>query len=225
MISIKESAGKSRNDRLSESIGAHVLYVVAVAAFAAAIPPQAYGAVSAGVLGTIGFLAMWRYGWGFFHFIRALLFRKVVFPRMRRSADRAVEQNPPNAFLLVTTFRIDSAVTMRVYKAACEAALAAPGKVTIVASVVEAGDQRLIKTLFQKFCGNQDKVDLIIVRIAGTGKRDALAYGFRAIARRTPCEDDVVAVIDGDSIVPPELDTKMRRILSTRSRCRRPYDG
>ncbi|MFD0464160.1 glycosyltransferase [Microvirga aerilata] len=37
------------------------------------------------------------------------------------------------------------------------------------------------------------------------GKRDALAYGFRAIARRTPADNDVVAVIDGDSIVPPDL--------------------
>ncbi len=148
---------------------------------------------------------MWRYGWGFLHFVRALVFRRVVFPRQRKAADAVVKQDPPNAFLLVTTFRIDSAVTTRVYKAAFEAALAAPGKATVVASVVETGDQRLIKTLFQKLCGDQDKVDLVIVRIAGTGKRDALAYGFRAIARRTPADDDVVAVIDGDSIVPRDL--------------------
>lgn len=46
---------------------------------------------------------------------------------------------------------------------------------------------------------------MVIVRIAGTGKRDALAYGFRAVARRTPAADDVVAVIDGDTIVPSDL--------------------
>jgi glycosyltransferase Alg8 len=202
---IKESAGNNSSNRLSESVGAHVLYVVAVAAFAAALPPQAYGAVSAGVVGTIGFLAIWRYGWGFLHFIRALVFRKMVFPRMREAADAAVRQEPPNAFLLVTTFRIDSAVSARVYRAVFAAALAAPGKVTVVASVVEAGDQRLIKSLFRTMCGDAKNVDLVIVRIAGTGKRDALAYGFRAIARRAPGADDVVAVIDGDSIVPPDL--------------------
>ncbi len=143
MTSIRESAGKG-SIRLSESIGAHIFYVVAVAAFAAALPPGAYVSVGAGVIGAIGILAMWRYGWGMLHFVRALIFRKSVFPRQRKAADEAVKRDPPNTFLLVTTFRIDSAVTTRVYRAAFEAALAAPGKATVVASIVEAGDQRLL---------------------------------------------------------------------------------
>jgi len=204
VTSIKESAGNG-STRLSETVGAHILYVVAVAAYAAALPAEAYGSVSKGIIGTIGVLALWRYGWGALHFVRALIFRGIVFPRQRKAADATLRQNPPHAYLLVTTFRIDSVVTMRVYRAAFEAALAAPGTATVVASVVEAGDQRLIKALFKAVCGEQEKVDLIMVRIAGTGKRDALAYGFRAIARRTPGEDDVVAVIDGDSIVPRDL--------------------
>jgi glycosyltransferase Alg8 len=178
---------------------------VAVAAFAAELPSEAYGMVGGGFIGTVGFLAIWRYGWGFFHFARALVYRMKVFPRMREHVDKLISEEAPNAYFLVTTFRIDSAVTLRVYKAAFEAALAAPGKVTVVASIVEAGDQRLVKALFRSLCANQDKVDLVVVRIAGTGKRDALAYGFRAIARRSPSKNDVVAVIDGDSIVPRDL--------------------
>ena len=38
---------------------------------------------------------------------------------------------------------------------------------------------------------------MVLVRIAGTGKRDALAFGFRAISKLSPPEDAVVAVIDG----------------------------
>lgn len=205
MISIRESAGNLGSDRLSESVWAHLLYIVAVAAFAAELPAEAYGMIGGGFIGTVGFLAIWRYGWGLLHFIRALIYRKRIFPRMRETADALFAQESPNAYLLVTTFRIDSAVTTRVYKAAFEAALAAPGKVTVVASIVETGDQRLVKALFRSLCSNQDKVDLVVVRIAGTGKRDALAYGFRTIARRCPSKDDVVAVIDGDSIIPRDL--------------------
>lgn len=161
--------------------------------------------VGGGFIGAVGFLAIWRYGWGLLHFIRALVYRKHVFPQMRRAADRLAAAEPPHAYLLVTTFRIDAAVTARVYRAAFEAALAAPGKATVVASLVEAGDQRLVKALYRSTCKDQNKVDLVIVRIAGTGKRDALAYGFRAIARRLPSKNDVVAVIDGDSIVPRDL--------------------
>ncbi len=161
--------------------------------------------IGGGFIGTVGMLALWRYGWGILHFVRALVYRLKVFPHMRRTADALIGQEAPNAYLLVTTFRIDSAVTTRVYKAVFEAALSAPGKVTVVASIVETGDQRLVKALFRSLCADQDKVDLVVVRIAGTGKRDALAYGFRAIARRCPGDDDVVAVIDGDSIVPQDL--------------------
>lgn len=205
MTSIRVSAGNPSSVRLSESVWAHLLYVAAVAALAAALPPEAYRAIGGGFIGTVGVLAMWRYGWGLLHFVRALVYRMRVFPHMRETADALIAQQAPNAYLLITTFRIDSAVTTRVYKAAFEAALAAPGRVTIVASVVEAADQRLVKALFRSLCANQDKVDLVVVRIAGTGKRDALAYGFRAIARRGPSSDDVVAVIDGDSIIPRDL--------------------
>lgn len=205
MTSIRESVGNPSSARLSESVWAHLLYVIAIVAFAAELPTEAYGMVGGGFIGAVGFLAIWRYGWGFLHFIRALIYRMRVFPRMRRIADELVAAEAPNTYLLVTTFRIDTAVTARVYKAAFEAALAAPGKVTVVASLVEAGDQRLVKALYRSICADQDKVDLVVVRIAGTGKRDALAYGFRAIARRAPSKDDVVAVIDGDSIVPRDL--------------------
>jgi len=205
VISIRESAGNSSSTRLSESVWAHLLYVAAVAAFAAELPAEAYGMIGGGFIGTVGILAIWRYGWGLLHFVRALVYRMRVFPHMREVADTLMTQEAPHAYLLVTTFRIDSAVTTRVYKAAFEAALAAPGKVTVVASIVETADQRLVKALFRSLCSNQDKVDLVVVRIAGTGKRDALAYGFRAIARRCPSRDDVVAVIDGDSIVPRDL--------------------
>jgi glycosyltransferase Alg8 len=205
VTSIRESAGNPSSARLSESVWGHLLYVVAVATFAIELPAEAYGMIGGGFIGAVGFLAIWRYGWGFLHFIRALIYRKRVFPKMRRIADELVAAEAQHAYLLVTTFRIDTAVTARVYKAAFEAALEAPGKATVVASLVEAGDQRLVKALYRSICKDQDKVDLVVVRIAGTGKRDALAYGFRAIARRSPSKDDVVAVIDGDSIVPRDL--------------------
>ena len=55
-------------------------------------------------------------------------------------------------------------------------------------------------------CGKMnppDRVSLDFVRIPGTGKRDGLAYGFRAISRHLPDDDAVVAVIDGDTVLDP----------------------
>jgi glycosyltransferase Alg8 len=46
-----------------------------------------------------------------------------------------------------------------------------------------------------------ERVKLNFVRIPGTGKRDGLAQGFRAISRAHPDESAVVAVIDGDTVL------------------------
>ncbi|MFO1350174.1 MAG: glycosyltransferase [Gammaproteobacteria bacterium] len=115
----------------------------------------------------------------------------------------------------MTSFRIDSATTIRVYRAAFEAAKNSGGTATVVASIVEMADQRLIKQLFAQMVTPQDSVRLVLVRIAGTGKRDALAYAFRAISRLRPGPDAVVAVIDGDSIVPPDLIAKSASFFRT----------
>src|SRR5690606_2821668 len=48
-----------------------------------------------------------------------------------------------------------------------------------------------------------ERVRLDIVRIPGTGKRDGLAQGFRAISRHQPDSRAVVAVVDGDTVLSP----------------------
>jgi len=48
-------------------------------------------------------------------------------------------------------------------------------------------------------------IKLVFVRIDGTGKRDALAYGFRAISKERPPSDAIAAVVDGDSLLEKDL--------------------
>ncbi len=194
----------------SETIEAHLLYIAVVLCVAFVTPLDSLASAHSGALFGLGFLAVWRYGWGLTHFVRSNIYRSVVFPKMRKAADAAMQTSPGqqpdlHVFLLVTSFRIDGDTTAAVYRAAFEAAKRAPGGATVVASIVEMGDQRLIKLLHRLVCGSNTKVGLVITRIGGTGKRDALAYAFRAISRQDPGRDDVVAVIDGDSIVPADL--------------------
>ena len=74
-------------------------------------------------------------------------------------------------------------------------------RATVVASIVEGADERLIRRLFE-LASPPAQVDLRFVRIAGTGKRDALALGFNAISRMHPPAGSLVAVVDGDSVLP-----------------------
>ncbi|MBC2774785.1 glycosyltransferase [Rhizobium sp. AQ_MP] len=188
----------------SASPAAHVLMVLGIAVAATSLPSQAYAIIDSKTGLAIGLIGAWRYGWGILHFLRGIIYRSIVYPRMQRAA-AARSRKGFHSYLLVTSFRIPTETTVDVYRAAFAAALNAPGPATVVASIVDLSDQRIIKKLYAAMVTEADPVDLVIVRIDGTGKRDALASGFRAIARLFPAPDAMVAVIDGDSIVPEDL--------------------
>lgn len=221
-----ESAGEERvalgdaTDTIhwSETYWAHALYVLLVGSLAVIINPNPILGVGTTAVVVIGFIGVWRYSWALLHFVRAQIYQRFAYPRLRRRALAAAEtMPPPHAYLLVTSFRIPTETSVKVFAAAFEAAKQSAGGATVVASLVEMADERLAKKLFQRIVGDDaENVRLVLVRIPGTGKRDGLAYGLRAIQKYMPKDDDIVAVIDGDSIVPPDLVAKIAPILRFR---------
>ena len=165
------------------------------------MPDAALDPASRQFIFVVGGLAIWRYSWGLTHFIRSVIYRKITFPRLRRAvAAREEELLPPHVYLLITAFRIDAVTTAAVVHAAVREGINCGVPTTIVASIVELSDEFLFKQIFASY-DPPSHVTLQIVRIPGTGKRDGLAQGFRAISRDMPPPGSVVAVIDGDSIL------------------------
>lgn len=181
-----------------KGFAAYTLLLVAVVAM---LPPMALDPESKMFIFVIGGLAMWRYSWGLVHYVRHLIYRFSVFPRMRKKAEASGDTfMPPHVYLLVTSFRIETETTVKVFEATIREAISCGIPTTIVASIVEKADEFLIRTMFRD-ANPPESVKLDIVRIPGTGKRDGLAQAFRAISRDMPDPDAVVAVIDGDSIM------------------------
>ncbi len=184
----------------------HLVYILLVAAVVLTVPSPTADAEVRAVLVVIGLIGLWRYGWAMLHLGRSLWFRKVWFPPLRKRAEAALsEEGVGHAFMLLTSFRIDEPTTTKVYAGAFRAAARAAGGATVVASIVEPADEWLISHLATAMYGESLPFGLEFVRIPGTGKRDALAHGFRAIAKHEPGPHDTVSVIDGDSIVPDDL--------------------
>lgn len=180
-------------------------YAWLVLALADALPDTAFNPGHRQFLLVIGALGIWRYGLGLVHFIRAMLFLHVAFPRARARAEALGAAGlPSHAYFLVTSFRIDAHTTADVYRAVIAEAMRCGRPATLVASIVELADERLIRALWQRMAPPAH-VRLEVVRIPGTGKRDGLAHGFRAIAATQPADDAVVAVIDGDTVIRPGL--------------------
>jgi glycosyltransferase Alg8 len=184
----------------------HLLYILSFVGIALAVPAHRV-AENSGLVIAMGALGVWRYGWGLVNFIRAKIFIHVAHPRRRAALTRLYEsrERPVHAFFLATTYKIDPAITARVYRSIFKAAANSRGGATIVASVVEAADERLIRRIFSLMQEEMAGVRLIVDRIPGTGKRDALAASLRIIARNCPTRDDIVVFVDGDSCPPEDI--------------------
>ncbi|MDX1693661.1 MAG: glycosyltransferase family 2 protein [Ketobacteraceae bacterium] len=178
-------------------------YLCLLGLLALSVPDEVFVPGSEQFILLIGAVGIWRYGVGFTHFIRGMIFLYLVFPRARKKAlllgDEAA---PSHVYLMVTSFRIDALTTASVYDSVIKEAIDCGWPATIVCSIVELGDENIIRDLWRRH-NPPERVALKIVRIPGTGKRDGLAYGFRAISRDMPDEQAIVAVIDGDTVLNP----------------------
>ncbi len=195
--------------RFNKNLLGHAAYLLALVAFTVSLPSSLWDPESRNFILIIGYIALWRYSWWGINLVRFLIYEKRVFPRWRAIINqRQSELMPSHVYLLVTSFRIDTQTTRLVYDSCLREAVNFNSKhhipVSIVASIVEKSDEVLIKKLFALHRPSPT-VKLIFTRIGGTGKRDALAYGFRAISKTCPPGDAVAAVIDGDSMLEPDL--------------------
>ncbi len=180
----------------------HAFYILVLLAFALVLPETYFDTEAQNFIFLMGIIAVWRYLWAFQHFVRAVIFLYFKFPYLRWKVDQAGDEfHPEHVFLIVTSFRVDSYITAQVYRAMIKDAIDCGVPTTIVASVVEHSDMRLMKQCFHAL-NPPERVTLKIIRIAGTGKRDGLAAAFRSVSC-TPVDKDnaVVSVIDGDSIL------------------------
>lgn len=178
-----------------------LFYVSLLMLIALALPKTVFDPDSKDFIFLIGAVGIWRYSMGATHFVRGMLFLYIVYPMLRRKVRKlGSAADPSHVYLMVTSFRIDALTTAQVYSSVIREAIDCGYPTTVVCSLVEMSDELLVKSLWAKF-NPPNRVALDFVRIAGTGKRDGLAYGFRAISRHLPDENAVVAVIDGDTVL------------------------
>ena len=187
-------------DLLTFSIFLIIGLVILIGAFL--LPSYYFDPYQKKLIFILGVVSIWRYGWFVLNILRSLIYKNKRFPSLRKIEEKSgSEIDPDHVFLLVTTYRISTYVSKEVYKAVIQEAIDCGYNVTIIASIVEVADERMIRDLFL-LMDPPERVKLVISRIKGTGKRDGLAVGFRVIANsHVNLYNSVVAVIDGDSVL------------------------
>lgn len=163
----------------------------------------------------IGAVGMWRYSNAFIHYLRGMYFLHWHFPGLRSRVDAmGKDALPSHMYMVVTSFRIPAETTYKVYRSVFEELMAIEVPSTVIASIVERGDEDFIRQILQEVDGGQGRIQLVVVRARGTGKRDGLAHAFRALSRRMPTSDAVVGVVDGDTIMLPGCIEKAVKVFA-----------
>lgn len=196
----------------------HIAYFAVVTLLICMVPEGFVGqhAAEANTIFILGILGTWRYTWAGTNFVRAVYFRFYAYPRRKAKAFARfnAHKRPAHAYFLVTTYMVKPEDTIKCYRALFLAASKARDGATIVASVVDGADERLVKEIWSSSRHDLSRVQLIIDRIKSNGKRDALAKTLHIIGQFAPGPDDILVFVDGDTCVPEDVVSQSAPIFS-----------
>ena len=151
---------------------------------------------------TIGLLGIWRYGWWFTHAVRAFIYGRFVYPRMREAGRRIWEDGwrPRHMHFMMTTYKEHRQITEMVVRSILTEIRdsGVPGTIWLGSSVRD--DEDIISDLLMREARDVD-ITLRIIRQNVSGKRAAIGLVLRAMCRLPIDEDDLVVFMDGDFIL------------------------
>ncbi|MEO0792285.1 MAG: glycosyltransferase, partial [Pseudomonadota bacterium] len=166
------------------------------------IPNQILDPDNLSIIYVMGALGVWRYSWWFTHWMRAMIYARVAFPRMRARAQAFWDSGwrPRRIHVMMTTFREERATAEAVVRSICQEVRDAgiPGTVWIGSS--EPDDEHTLIEHF-KAVGSDCDIELRIIRQNQPGKRVAIALILRAMSREGLGPDDMIAFMDGDFVL------------------------
>ncbi|MFN7143878.1 MAG: glycosyltransferase [Myxococcota bacterium] len=180
------------------------LYFGVLAAGILSVPRDLVHDAGAGIVGGLGVLGTWRFAWWFTHFVRAQIYTRVVYARLRREglALWASGWRPREVAFMMTTFKEDPDTTRAVLDSIVSelARIGVPGRL-VVGSGHES-DERVIQdhlaTVTQPV-----RLEVVFVRQSKPGKRVAIGLALRALSRLGVAADTPVVFLDGDSLLAP----------------------
>ena len=154
----------------------------------------------------IGLIGIWRYGWWFNHWMRALIYERITYPKKRDLAAELWESGwrPRHIHVQMTTFREHREISEAVIRSLCREFREAGVPATIWLGSSEREDEDKIARHL-KLVGSDLDITLRIIRQNQPGKRVAIALILRAMARAGLRNDDLVIFMDGDFVYHPGM--------------------
>lgn len=189
------------------------MLLAAITLLLLALLPNEEMAATAQALITVGMIGLWRWGWAAIHHVRAMIYRRRVFPRLRAAAEHA--PLPPVLYVIVTSYRISPEMNAAVYGRLFDEALRTGMPCCVVACITDLADAEVLHRTFERRRAHlAEGSALHLLPQAGTGKRGALVDAINLIQQLGPPPHAQLLLMDGDTLIEPGQVDKTCRFLS-----------
>jgi len=155
-----------------------------------------------GTVITLGIIGIWRYAFLLIQYIRAFIYRFYVYEKMKLKvfSKPLSKQYPERIYFSIPSYREEPWVSVEVFQSIFTELQNIPSSATIIVSVADAEDEKIISSIYNAHPFNE-KVELVI-QYQNEGKRIAMGNMLRAIARRVNERGDeksITIFMDADS--------------------------
>jgi len=166
------------------------------------VPNAIFDAEAMAITFTIGALGVWRYGWWLTHAVRAVIYGRLVYPKMREEGQRIWSSGwrPRHLHFMMTTYKEHREITEMVVRSIVKEihSSGVPGTIWLGSS--DRYDEDIISDFLKREAIHVD-VTLRIIRQNVSGKRAAIGLVLRAMCRQPVRDDDLVVFMDGDFVL------------------------
>jgi mannuronan synthase len=178
------------------------MYVCVCAMLLSLVPNGLFDPQVRQVTYVIGFLGLWRFSWWGTHAVRALIYAKFVYPKIRASGEALWDSGwrPRHLHFMMTTYKEERAITEAVIDGIITQVREAGCAGTIWLGSGDAYDEGIIEAALKQRASDID-MTLHIIRQNSTGKRMAIGLVLRAMSRANVPDDDIVVFMDGDFVM------------------------
>jgi mannuronan synthase len=222
MLVPNKNAGRA----LLHSVGPMAAWGVAIVLLWELVPASALRHKHYDAALSLGVIGIWRYGWYLLNVLRAGWYGLVTFPLLRRRAFKAPEgeRYPKRLFVVVASYKESPLVERLCFGSLVDACARIPSESTLVISVGTPQEAAEIREVMEQHEG-ADRIR-VVFHYQEHGKRLALGYALRTVAREwndprrwhEDAENDVVVLMDGDSVVSADALEKSLPYFRTRPR-------
>jgi mannuronan synthase len=193
--------------RTSPASGAAIalfLWLALILTLFALLPERVLTPGDTAFLATLGFLGVWRWGWGGFHILRAFAFTRLVFPRIRARAEADPTTRARHVAVVILSWKMGDEMNAAVCGNLFRDILDYGGGGTVVAAVSSQQDIAIISAMHRQI-DSHGQIRLAFTLQDGTGKRSAMADALERLREMGVPPDCPGILMDGDTLVQPGL--------------------